>query len=293
VEWVNQDTVPHQIMLNGRFDTVTIEPGMTYRYTFNDVDTYTIGSNMNGMNETIIVSSSAPMLPGSSAFRSTDMFMTTNLLSGYGSTLDLMGSDGLYNSALMAHRVVVKLHEMRPFDEGIGNGTDQGLLDADDRFPFDPPKLEINTGTTVTFWAENGHHALESFDSALIPQSIPLVGGQIFNMTFLNPGYYEIHDGFGTNPLTIRVNGNAMSWADVMAMYGATLIQAQSTSVEETTTRSTTIEETTVQEDKSSTTEETTVSTPPAPVVQQPAPVEVLPERTSPRPVRVRDRDMK
>lgn len=151
---------------------------------------------------------------------------------GYGSERDLLAYDGGYRDDMMQNRVVVHLRNdalftndrMNPGINDMQRGMTEGLkVDA-----FDPAELEIETGTTVTFWADSGHHALECHNHDIFPGSIPLTTGQIYSYTFLEPGYYRIRDGFLLGPsnidiegLMIRVKGHSKTMADVYpGVYG-------------------------------------------------------------------------
>jgi plastocyanin len=206
------------------------------------------------------------------------------------------------------NRVMVRLNE----DDNLGpqldteRGFERGMAD----FPisnFNPQLLDISTGTTVTFFAESGHHSLEPLDVSGLDQSVPLVPGQIFNFTFNHPGHYRMVDGFGGLPtynggvqgLLIRVRGDDLGENGTLPPTASVYFQqlglypaAVGSSSGETTSTSTTQESTTTNTVVQPAQEQTTTNTETTTVTPTPAPTQQVQPAQPPAPI-IRDHDMK
>jgi hypothetical protein len=209
---------------------------------------------------------------------------------GYGRERDLLAVDGGYNSDMMNNRVVIHLSASGFIDERLlpSDGFQRSLPEASPVDNFDPTELRIHTGTTVTFWSDDGHHALESVNTRIFEDSKPLVAGQIFSYTFLEPGRYRIQDGFGGGPvaneqqgLFIRVTGDSKTMGNLYPYPVGTVTRSIDVSQSTETIKTETFVEkqTPVESDIP-----TTVAPSSAPTSES-AP--------APPPVRVRDRDSK
>jgi plastocyanin len=215
---------------------------------------------------------------------------------GYGSEMDLLAHDGQLNDSMMQNRVIVHLRaDAQMTDDKLepANGMLRGTVDDYMVNPFDPVGLDIKTGTTVTFWADSGHHSIECINHQdLLPEgSAPVVPGHIYSFTFLKPGHYRIIDGFvagaaGTDNqgLLIKVHGNECAMSDIYPGFGVV------SSTTQTTTETTQVETTTQQQSTIPWVEmekpnvESDVPSPPPPA---PAPAPAPPK------ARVRDTDSK
>jgi hypothetical protein len=145
---------------------------------------------------------------------------------GYGSTLDLnRGSVELYLNGhfsrvdLQGNRVPFRMTADSYYDPFVllSDNFERGMADPRvTQFSFD--SLEISTGTTVTFWADTGHHSVMELDGPIVMVDEACIDtGRTWSHTFNTPGYYRFEDGFGGGPtgsasagLIVHVTGPQM-----------------------------------------------------------------------------------
>jgi hypothetical protein len=136
---------------------------------------------------------------------------------GYGDMYDLNRGhtiaylDGtLTDIDLNANRVDVKLTAdayYEPSQMGPSDGFERGLL-GPQCTNFDADVVEIQTGTTVTFWADTGHHAISEYDGPVVmDREAPIDTSRTWSHTFNTPGWYRFKDDFGGGPTQDKLAG--------------------------------------------------------------------------------------
>jgi hypothetical protein len=153
-----------------------------------------------------------------------------NYYAGYGAMYELnrgytyvLGPDGLRHEVdLNANRTLVRLTNDNTLEPrlDVARGFDRGLIEVPDS-SFDPMRLDIPTGRTVTFYSDVGAHTIEPMDGHSFNQSVIITPNTVFSWTFTQPGLYRFDDSFGGGPtgshlqgLIIRVHGDAVAWDD-------------------------------------------------------------------------------
>jgi hypothetical protein len=98
--------------------------------------------------------------------------------------LVMMSDDGLYEPAAL-----------------LSDGFSRGL----NSYPvtqFSAQRIEIETGTTVTFWADTDHHGIDQLDGPVMMSGEAIIDtSRTFSHTFNTPGDYRFIDGFGGGPM--------------------------------------------------------------------------------------------
>ncbi|HEY3998622.1 MAG TPA: hypothetical protein VGO93_07135 [Candidatus Xenobia bacterium] len=169
-----------------------------------------------------------------------------NYYAGYGAMYELnrgftyvIGPDGLKHQVdLNNNRTLVRLTDDNTLEPrlDVARGFDRGLIEVP-QSSFDPMRLDIPTGRTVTFYADPtlvGTHTVDPMDGHSFNQSIIITPNQVFSWTFTEPGLYRFDDSFGGGPtgshrhgLIIRVHGSPVAFDD-SAFVDADYIQTAS-----------------------------------------------------------------
>jgi plastocyanin len=153
-----------------------------------------------------------------------------NYYAGYGTSYEMArgytlirGSDGLRHQVdLNDNRTLVRMSKDSTLEPrlDVERGFDRGLADAP-MSSFDPYRLEIPTGRTVTFYSQDGAHSIQAMDGRSLTQTVIVNADQVYSWTFTEPGLYRFEDSFGSGPsgshihgLVIHVYGDSVAWND-------------------------------------------------------------------------------
>ncbi|MHB2017672.1 MAG: cupredoxin domain-containing protein [Candidatus Xenobia bacterium] len=131
-----------------------------------------------------------------------DLF--NGVLINYGPNGEPIRADFLNNGG---NRVLVRMTQDSNMDQlDVARGFDRGQVD-DPVFNFNPHLVDIPTGTTVTFYTDEGTHIIDPVDVSGLNESLPIDPSQVFNYTFNQPGYYRVMDGFYGGPTYSQLQG--------------------------------------------------------------------------------------
>jgi plastocyanin len=171
---------------------------------------------------------------------------------GYGSSFDLnQGRSDVYLNGettridLERSRVSVRMTGDAYYEPSVlmSDGFERGMANPKVT-QFSADELDISTGTTVTFWADTGHHSITAMDGPLaMVDEARIDTGRTWSHTFNTPGKYWFEDGFGGGPTGDRSVGI------LVKVTGPQLY----TYLETSTCVASEIETTTVTEEKTST----------------------------------------
>jgi plastocyanin len=171
-------------------------------------------------------------------------------LEGYGTMYDLnrgysqQSLNGFTTTVdLTQNRSLVKLTADALYEpaEMISDGFSRGV-NGTPVTQFDALRIDIQTGTTLTFWADTGHHNIvEVHGPVKMADDMTMIDtSRTYSHTFYTPGNYRFVDGFGGGPnempgILVHVRG-PQRYAYMETTSTVSSIDTTTATAEETTT---------------------------------------------------------